>query len=131
MKPIKLSNLSLLHVQRLMTIDTVAVIIEKQKIEFYLKQTKIILCSVVGYYRFLLFDLSRKLIECSVNWFYSLIIINYGTTYNVSFWYHTTKYINVLNYALQFRPGTVYALICKNHSKIDQVYKPLKNKQLN
>ena len=101
MRDERLSNLSLLHVQRLMSIDTVAVIIEKQKNEFYLKQTKIKLCSVVGYYRFLLFDLSRKLIECSVNWFYSLIIINYGTTYNVSFWYHTTKYINVLNYALQ------------------------------
>ena len=40
-----------------------------------------------------------------VNGFYSLIIINYGKTYNLSFWYHTTKYINVLNYALQFRRG--------------------------
>ena len=29
-----------------------------------------------------------------------LIIINYGTTYNLSFWYHTTKYISLLNYAL-------------------------------
>ena len=50
------------------------------------KQTKIKLCSVVGYYRFILFDRSRILIECSVNGFYSLIIINYGTTYNLSFW---------------------------------------------
>ena len=98
-----------------MSIDTEAVLdqfiaLKNRKNEFYLKQTKIKLYSVVGYYRFLLFELSRKLIECSVNWFYSLIIINYGTTYNVSFWYHTTKYINVLNYALQFRPGTLYML---------------------
>ena len=63
------------------------------------------LCSIVGYYRFLLFDLTRILIEGSVNGFYSLIIINYGTTYNLSFWYHTNKYINVLNYTVQFRPG--------------------------
>ena len=46
------------------------------------------------------------IIECSVNGFYrySLIIINYGTTLNLSFWYHTAKYINMLNYALQFKP---------------------------
>ena len=54
------------------------------------KQTKIKLCSVVGCYRFLLFDLSRKLIECSVNGFYFLININNGTTYKLSFWYQTT-----------------------------------------
>ena len=77
----------------------------QQKNEFYLKQPNMKLCSVVGYYRFLLFDLSRISIECSVNWFCSLIIINYGITYNISFWYHTTKYLNVFNYALQFRPG--------------------------
>ena len=68
-----------------------------------LKSRKIKLCSVVGYYRFLLFYLSRILIECLVNGFYSLIIINYGATYNLSFWYYTTKYINVLNHAQQFR----------------------------
>ena len=45
----------------------------KNKNEFYLKQMKIKLCSVVGYYRFLSFDLSRLLIECSVNGFYSLL----------------------------------------------------------
>ena len=104
MRDERLSNLSLLHVYWHCGSNWSIHCIEKQKNEFYLKQTKIKLCSVVGYYRFLLFDLSRKLIECSVNWFYSLIIINYGTTYNVSFWYHTTKYINVLNYALQFDP---------------------------
>ena len=47
----------------------------------------------------------RVLIECSVNGFYSWIMINYDNTYNPSFWYKTTKYINVLNYVLQFRPG--------------------------
>ena len=67
-----LSNSSLLHVQRHKSIDTEAVIdqfiaLKKQKNEIYLKQTKIKLCSIVGYYRFLLFNLSRKLIECSVN----------------------------------------------------------------
>ena len=41
--------------------------------KFYLKQTKIKLCAVVGYYRFLLFDLSGILIECLVNGFF----INY------------------------------------------------------
>ena len=51
------------------------------------------MCSVVEYYRFLLFDLSGILIECSVNVFYSLIIINYGTTYKLEFWCHTTEYI--------------------------------------
>ena len=56
--------------------------------EFYLKQTKIKLCSVVGKYRLILFDLSQILKECSVNVFYSLIIINYGTIYNLSFWYY-------------------------------------------
>ena len=59
-------------------IDQFIALKNMQKNEFYLKQTKIKLCSVVGYYRFLLFDLSRILIECSVNGFYSLIIINYG-----------------------------------------------------
>ena len=51
-----------------------------------------------------------------------IIVINYGTTYNLSFWNHTTKYmcINVINFSLQFRPGI--SLIYKNHSKIDQVY---------
>ena len=79
----------------------------KTENEFHLKQTKIKLCSVVTYYRFLSLDLSKILInvECSVNGFYLIIIINYGTTYNLSFWHHTIKYINVLNYALQFRPG--------------------------
>ena len=38
--------------------------------EFYLKQTKIKLCAVVGYYRFLLFDLSGILIECFGQWFF-------------------------------------------------------------
>ena len=48
--------------------------LKNRKNEFYLKQTKIKLCSVVRYYRFLLFDLSRILIiECSVNGFYSLL----------------------------------------------------------
>ena len=56
--------------------------IKNQKNEFYLKQTNIKLCSVGGYYRFLSFDLSRILIECSVNEFYSLVIINYGTKNN-------------------------------------------------
>ena len=82
-----------------MSIDTEAVIdqfiaLKNRENEFYLKQTKIKLCSVVGNYRFLLFDLSRKLTECSVNGFYLLIIIKYSTTYSLSFWYHTTKYIN-------------------------------------
>ena len=105
-----------------------------KKNEFYLKQTKIKLCSVVGYYRFLLFVLSRILIKCSVNGFYSLIIINYGTTYNLSFWYHTTKYIQVLNFSLQFRPGICSDLqkSLKNRPGIySDLYKPLKNKQLN
>ena len=61
---------------------------------------------VFRYYRFLLLDLSRKLIEWSVNGIYSLITINYGTTYNPSFLIsYYKKYINVLNYALQFRQG--------------------------
>ena len=50
---------------------------------------------------------------------FSLIIINYGTTYILSFWYHATKYINVLNFSLQLRPG-----------KYSDLYKPLKNKKL-
>ena len=37
--------------------------LKNRKNEFYLRQTKLKLCSVVGYYRFL-FDLSRILIEC-------------------------------------------------------------------
>ena len=61
------------------------------------------MCSVVGYYKFLLLDLSRMLIECSVNGFYSFIIINCGTAYN-----------------LTNRP-----------SMCSDLYKPLKNKQLN
>ena len=77
------------------------------------------LCSVVGYYRFLFFNRSRILIEFSVKGFDSLIIINYGTKYNLSFWYHTTKYINVLKFSLD--SDQVYAMIYKNHSKIDQV----------
>ena len=52
-----------------------------------------------------IWSFTKILLEFSVNGFYSLIIITYGTTYSLSFWYHTTKYINVLNYALQFRPG--------------------------
>ena len=98
-------------VQRHMSIDTEAVIdwihcIEKKKNEFYLKQTKkknvisgrILQISIIW---------SRKLIECSVNGFYSLIIINYGTTYNLSFWYHTTSETTLYN------SDQVYALFCK------------------
>ena len=80
-----LSNSSLLHIY--WHWGSIHCCIEKQKIEIYLKQTEIKLCSVVGYYRFLLFDLSRKLIfRVFSQWVkYSWIMINYDNTYNPSF----------------------------------------------
>ena len=67
---------------------------------------------------------SCRILQISIIWsftninrvFSQWLIINYGTTYNLSFWYHTTKYINVLNNALQYS-DQVYALICTNHLK--------------
>ena len=53
-----------------------------------MKQTKIKLCSVVEYYRFLLCDYTN-IDGVFGQWVYSLIIINCGTTYNLSYWYRT------------------------------------------
>ena len=64
--------------------------IEIQKNWIYLKQIKIKLCSVVDIYRFLLLELSRILLEYSVNGFYPLIIINYSST--IILWYHLVSY---------------------------------------
>ena len=89
----------------------------KQKYEFHLKQTKINLCSVVGYYRFRnLFYLTRILIVLGqwvllinyykLRYYIKIILVSY-------YWIHQCV---KLHSTIQTR-----YMICKNHSKIDQV----------